>query len=66
MSSFVAIAVSWLLPLIVLVALLMLLKRIADGIDRLEATLDRRLLRIQQAVSLGGGTEVETRWPPEE
>jgi len=52
-----------LIPLILIVVLLVLLKRIADGVDRLEATVDRRLLRIEGTLS---PDDVEGRWPPEE
>ena len=64
MPEFVAFALTGLLPLVLVVAVLVLLKRIADGVDRLEATLDRRLLRLEQAVR-PGSDEVESRWPPE-
>jgi hypothetical protein len=65
MSEFVFILLSGLLPLIIIIVALVLLKRIADGVDRLEGTLDRRLLRIQQALN-PGDAEAEGRWPPEE
>ena len=64
MPEFVALALTGLLPLALVVAVLVLLKRIADGVDRLEATLDRRLLRLEQTVG-PGSDEVESRWPPE-
>jgi hypothetical protein len=51
-----------LLPLALIIVALVLLKRIADGVDRLEGTLDRRLLGIQKAIS---PDDVEGRWPPE-
>jgi hypothetical protein len=51
-----------LLPLALIIVALVLLKRIADGVDRLEGTLDRRLLGIQEAIS---PDDVEGRWPPE-
>jgi hypothetical protein len=52
-----------LLPLALIIVALALLKRIADSVDRLESTLDRRLLGIQKAISPG---DAEGRWPPEE
>lgn len=51
-----------LLPLALIIVALVLLKRIADGVDRLEATLDRRLLGIQKAIS---PDDAEDHWPPE-
>ena len=51
-----------LLPLALIIVALVLLKRIADSVDRLESTLDRRLLGIQKAISPGDG---EGRWPRE-
>lgn len=64
MSELVWILLSGVLPLVVVVVVLVLLKRIADGIDRLEATVDRRLLRIQQAL-VPPEDEQDRRWPPE-
>jgi hypothetical protein len=52
-----------LLPIALLIVALVLLKRIADGVDRIEGTLDRRLLGIQKAISPG---VAEGRWPPAE
>ena len=54
-----------LLPLALIIVALVLLKRIADGVDRLESTLDRRLLGIQKAIS-PVDADAEGRWPPEE
>jgi hypothetical protein len=52
MSEFVVFAaLTWLLPLALVVTLLVLLKRIADGIDRLDRTLDRELFHIGQALT---------------
>jgi hypothetical protein len=65
MSEFAFILLSGLLPLLIIIAALVLLKRIADGVARLESTLDRRLLRIQQAIR-PGDPEAEGRWPTEE
>lgn len=52
-----------LLPLVAIIVVLVLLKRISDGIERLNSTVDRRLLQIQQAIA-GPGLD-EGRWPPE-
>jgi hypothetical protein len=64
-SGFVFAWVWGLLPLVLVVVGLVLLKRVADALDRLEGTLDRRLLRIQQALDPTGAA-AEVRWPPEE
>jgi hypothetical protein len=64
-SGFVFAWVWGLLPLVLVVVALVLLKRVADALDRLEGTLDRRLLRIQQALDPTGAA-AEVRWPPEE
>jgi hypothetical protein len=54
-----------LLPLALILVGLVLLKRIADTVDRLESTIDRRLLGIQKAIS-PVDADAEGRWPPEE
>ena len=54
-----------LLPLALMVVALVLLKRIADSVDRLESTLDRRLLALHKAIS-PLDADAEGRWPPEE
>ena len=54
-----------LLPLALIVVGLVLLKRIADSVDRLESTIDRRLLGIEKAIS-PVDADAEGRWPPEE
>jgi hypothetical protein len=60
----VVVSVVWLLPLAAIIYLLVLLTRIADGVQRIDATLDRRLGQIQRALAGSGGDE--GRWPPEE
>lgn len=63
--EFVFIFLSGLLPLILVIVTVVLLKRIADGVDRLESTLARGLLAIEEAIDDGGGDDDAGRWPPE-
>jgi hypothetical protein len=63
--SYVLMSLWGLLPLVLVIVALVLLKRVADALDRLEGTIDRRLLRIQQALDPTGAA-AEVRWPPEE
>ena len=63
MTGGVFVSLFSLLPLVAVIVLLVLLKRISDGVERVNTTLDRRLSQIQQTIA-GPGPE-ERRWPPE-
>jgi hypothetical protein len=57
-------SIAGLVQFALLVYVVLLIKRIADGIDRSESTLERRLRAIQAAIA-PPADPADQRWPPE-
>jgi len=62
MGEFLIVTMTAIVPLAITIYALVLLKQIADGVSRTEATIERRLLRIERALGADTGDD---RWPRE-